>query len=56
MAHLEANALGMGNLPLVVLPHPLGTLPAPAVHAAVDAALDAVVAALLAPAAVGAAR
>lgn len=27
MARLEANSLGMGNLPLVVLPHPVGTLP-----------------------------
>jgi len=46
MARLEANSLGMGNLPLVVLPHPVGTLPEPRARAAADSAFERVVEAL----------
>ncbi len=49
MARLEANSLGMGNLPLVVLPHPIGTLAAPLAQAAVDAELTRIVAAIRTP-------
>jgi hypothetical protein len=46
MARLEANSLGMGNLPLVILPHPVGTLPKPLARALVDSALERLVGAI----------
>lgn len=46
MARLEANSLGMGNLPLVVLPHPVGTLPEASARAVADSALERVLSAI----------
>jgi hypothetical protein len=49
MGQLEARTLGMADLPIVVVPHPIGQLPLEAVLRATDAIYDAVVRALLAP-------
>ena len=46
MARLEANALGMANLPLVVLPHPVGTIPEPLAREVADSAFERVVSAI----------
>ena len=47
MARLEANSLGMGNLPIVVLQHPVGTLPEPLACAVADSAFERVVEAII---------
>jgi hypothetical protein len=49
MARLEANSLGMGNLPLVVLPHPVGTLLDQEARAVADSAIAEVLSAITAP-------
>ena len=54
MARLEANSLGMGNLPLVVLPHPVGTLPEGPARALADSAFARVVEGITERASVGA--
>ena len=46
MARLEANSLGMGNLPIVVLQHPVGTLPESLACAVADSAFERVVEAI----------
>lgn len=52
MARSEAEALGLKDVPLVVVPHPIGGLPAARVRAKADAALDEIIANLVQPAAV----
>ncbi len=52
MARSEAEALGLKDVPLVIVPHPIGGLPAARVRAKADAALDEIVANLVQPAAV----
>ena len=49
MARLEASSLGMGSLPLVVLPHPVGTLAESLARAVADSASERVVGAIVAP-------
>ncbi len=49
MARLEANSLGMGNLPLVVLPHPVGTLPEATARTLADSAFEEIVRAITRP-------
>jgi hypothetical protein len=46
LAREEARTLGMPELPIVVVPHPLGGEPLEKIQARGDAAVDAVVAAL----------
>jgi hypothetical protein len=46
LAREEARTLGMPELPLVIIPHPLGGEPAERVQARAAGALDGVVAAL----------
>ncbi len=49
MIRNQAKALGMPQLPGVVLPHPIGGIPLEAVYAKVDAAVDDIIATLTSP-------
>ncbi len=42
LGRLEAKALGLPSLPLVIIPHPMGTLPQEKVHEAMDKVMDEV--------------
>ncbi len=50
MGQLEARTLGMAALPLVVIPHPVGTLPLEAIRSLSDSIFEELVRALVLPA------
>jgi hypothetical protein len=47
LSRAEAQALGMADLPQVVLPHPVGTLTGEQIEGVADRALEQVVRALI---------
>jgi len=49
LGHLEASALGIPYLPIIVVPHPVADLKPEGVHALADRVLDEVLHALTAP-------
>ncbi len=49
LGRLEAEALGMPSLPLVIIPHPMGNLPQEKVHEAIDGVMDEVLSVLTLP-------
>ncbi|MDE3074194.1 MAG: hypothetical protein KGJ86_02080 [Chloroflexota bacterium] len=50
LSKAEAEALGLSNLPQIVLPHPVGTRTAQEIEQLADAAIDQVVSAIMCPA------